>query len=242
MKYPVAEKFFAPQGEGLYTGTPMAFIRLAGCSVGHKVCTFCDTDFDRMLPNLGGGLFTKGELMAWVGGYLHICLTGGEPLDRDIRELLDSFIPPQIVHLETSGTVWPDWLDRTAHLSRVGTSAFYRMDPGLKNHSIEYRKDGGWYDRPLWIAISPKPGYIEEMVLKVADEVKVVLGGLSNGPGWPTVEDAVRWADTGKLVYIQPRNEVKSIGYQFLDEALETIHLHPQLRLSVQMHKFLGVR
>jgi 7-carboxy-7-deazaguanine synthase len=37
-KYPIAEVFTSPQGEGVWTGTLMTFIRLAGCSVG-KVMT-----------------------------------------------------------------------------------------------------------------------------------------------------------------------------------------------------------
>src|SRR4051812_2738266 len=34
MTYPISEIFTSPQGEGLYTGMMMTFIRLAGCSVG----------------------------------------------------------------------------------------------------------------------------------------------------------------------------------------------------------------
>src|SRR5271170_6427812 len=36
-KYPVSEIFTSIQGEGVYTGTVMTFIRLAGCSVGKKI-------------------------------------------------------------------------------------------------------------------------------------------------------------------------------------------------------------
>ncbi len=57
MKYPLAERFKAPQGEGLFTGTPMAFVRLVGCSVGKGVCHACDSDFDRVRPDRVGGLF-----------------------------------------------------------------------------------------------------------------------------------------------------------------------------------------
>ena len=36
---PVMEQFYTLQGEGVYTGCPAYFIRLAGCDVG---CVWCD--------------------------------------------------------------------------------------------------------------------------------------------------------------------------------------------------------
>lgn len=39
---PVNEIFFSLQGEGTYTGCPAVFIRLQGCSVG---CPYCDTQY-----------------------------------------------------------------------------------------------------------------------------------------------------------------------------------------------------
>ena len=40
MKYAINEIFKSIQGEGSYTGSPVMFIRLQGCSVG---CAWCDT-------------------------------------------------------------------------------------------------------------------------------------------------------------------------------------------------------
>jgi 7-carboxy-7-deazaguanine synthase len=37
--YPVMEHFYSVQGEGVHTGKPAYFIRLAGCDVG---CSWCD--------------------------------------------------------------------------------------------------------------------------------------------------------------------------------------------------------
>lgn len=212
MKYPLAEKFRAPQGEGLYTGTPMAFVRLVGCSVGQDVCTACDTDFHAMHPPLGGGLFTAEEIVEWAKPYRHMCVTGGEPLDRDLADLFEVARKTGVkVHIETSGTKRPGWL----------TNVLY-----FKEH---------------WLCVSPKPGYLDEMITD-ADEVKVIIGGLGDGPGWPTVADAVRWADAGKLVYIQPRNQRLTVDKMAMDEVLGVLHEYPQLRLSCQLHKYLGVR
>lgn len=210
MRYPIAEKFVAPQGEGLYTGTVMAFVRLVGCSVGQKVCTSCDTDFSAMHVNLGGGLFSAEELASWVEstGVRHVCLTGGEPMDRDLTHLLAA-LKGRVsrVHVETSGTVRPPWLLIV----------------------------------PLWVCVSPKPGWRDDMV-HLADEVKVILGGLGDGPGWPTVEDALAWAKAGKLVYVQPRNDRLTIDADHMAEAIAVVTAHPALRLSAQLHKYIRTR
>ena len=44
MELPLAPQgvFRTIQGDGTYAGTPMTFVRLAGCSVG---CPQCDTDY-----------------------------------------------------------------------------------------------------------------------------------------------------------------------------------------------------
>lgn len=212
MKFPIAERFKAPQGEGVFAGTPMAFIRLVGCSVGQTVCTACDTDFDTMRADLGGGLYTPDELRTWVGDYQHVCLTGGEPLDRDLRPLLRIMADDDImVHIETSGTKHPEWLDQE------------------------------WM-APLWLTVSPKPGYREDM-LTLADEVKMILGGLGDGPGWPTLADALRWTDDlDALVYVQPRNDRLQIHHDHMAEAVQVVTDHPQLRLSTQLHKYIRTR
>lgn len=228
MRLPIAERFKAPQGEGMYAGTPMAFIRTVGCSVGQGVCTSCDTDFSKMFPQLGGGLYSPAELAEWARPYRHACVTGGEPLDRDLRDLLLELENIGIMpHVETSGTVWPGWLGTALDI--------------LGSHPV--RIDAGMTETmSLWVCVSPKPGYLEDMVMQVADEVKVILGGLGDGPGWPTVEDAVRWSDAGKLVYLQPRNGRFDVDRMALQMALKAVDRNPQLRLSVQLHKFLRTR
>jgi len=217
MKFPIAERFKSIQGEGLFCGTPMAFIRFVGCSVGKEVCEACDADFDRMMPELGGGLFAPEELRDWVGDYRYVCLTGGEPLDRDLRPLLD--VLDAASHVETSGTRQPEWL-----ASRR---------PAFAEASAR---------KPSWITVSPKPGFDEPWMLEQADEIKVILGGLGPGPGWPTVDDAARWAEAGKLVYLQPRNLAETVAAGEMAAVVKTVLEHPKLRLSPQLHKYLSVR
>lgn len=249
MKYQIAEKFKSIQGEGLYAGTPMAFIRFVGCSVGKRICQHCDTMFEQMLPWQGGGEFTPQELLHWAYPYKHICLTGGEPFDQDLVPLVKNNEFAEMFHVETSGT---------------------------KSHEIL----NGIDPERFWICVSPKPGFLEEVVM-VADEVKVIVPGLGemssalrasltdnrlltmklqgrtwDGPSsisdsiaeaaatiyWPTLQDALRWAKAGKLVYIQPRNGKFDIDHNNLRIVQDILVDHPNLRLSTQMHKILHVQ
>lgn len=228
-KYPLAEKFIAPQGEGLYTGTQIAFVRMVGCSVGQKVCHACDTDFVNMRPDLGGGVQSVEEIVAWATtGARRVCITGGEPFDRDIRPLIQACLDRKLgVSVETSGTIWPRWLDPMDSPRQPG------------KHIVLFGESSHWVD--LWVTVSPKPGFTESMIDR-ADEVKVILQGLGDGPGWPTVEQARSWAERGKLVYIQPRNGKLDVDMSALTEALEVVAANPTLRLSVQLHKFVRTR
>jgi organic radical activating enzyme len=212
--YTLAEKFKSVQGEGQYAGTPMAFFRFVGCSVGKKVCHACDTDFEKVLPWLGGGEMTALEIIDFAEPYKHICLTGGEPFDQDVEPIF-SAASGQMIHLETSGTL------------------------KLPHFIAAYQKI--WNGTKAWVCCSPKPGFLEETVL-AADEVKVVVPGLGSGAGWPTLEDAKRWASFGKKVYLQPRNGKHTIDVDNLAVCEELVAENPELRLSVQLHKLLKVR
>lgn len=212
-KYPLAERFKSVQGEGLFTGTPMAFLRFVGCSVGKDVCTACDTDFTHMNKELGGGLYTAEEIVEWAGDYKHFCLTGGEPLDRDISELVHRLRCRGMVHIETSGTVMPKGFDPVIYSD-------------------------------VWLTVSPKPGFLNQMI-NAANELKVIYGGLGENNAyneWPCTKHAVDWADSGKLVYLQPRNYGNVVDIYALREVVKVANRYPQLRVSAQLHKFISVR
>ena len=202
MQFPVAEKFTSVQGEGVYTGVVMSFIRLVGCSVGWKVCHACDTDFDKAYEHLGGGMFTVEQLVEWVkqSRVNHVCISGGEPLDRDIRPLLFALTSDTVTcHIETSGTKKPWWLDVTT-----------RATIGWHDISTETENIVSALSVPLWITVSPKPGYLEPM-LAIADEIKVIVGGLGDGPGWPGVAEATWWAAAYKTPVYLPKSGASGV-------------------------------
>lgn len=96
--YRVQEIFYSLQGEGQWTGRPMAFIRLSGCNLN---CSFCDTVHDQPKD------MTTEEILKQVVEYPtnKVVLTGGEPLIQSVLELLTKLREYGFaVHLETNGT------------------------------------------------------------------------------------------------------------------------------------------
>ena len=103
--------FYSMQGEGVDTGTPTIFIRLAGCSMK---CSFCDEGKDTLtFANL-----TLEQLMEQIdniyackiklgptGFIKNIVITGGEPLEQDILDLVIGLRKNGFrVGIETNGT------------------------------------------------------------------------------------------------------------------------------------------
>jgi len=105
MKLKVFEIFKSIQGEGIDTGLPMVFVRLAGCN---RKCWFCDTKYSWE----NGSFIEVEELSSQIlkMGLDRICWTGGEPLlqSKGISEVIEKIkeISPNKClshYLETNG-------------------------------------------------------------------------------------------------------------------------------------------
>jgi 7-carboxy-7-deazaguanine synthase len=220
----ISETFHSLQGEGTYCGTPMHFIRLAGCNVGrHPSQVEWEIARDRDFPILKTGRiayvchtydgrpffcdtdFQKGEPVNLVDlldqtWERHICITGGEPLlhvDK-LFELADECQARGIMlHTESSGTI-------------------KELIPG-------------------WLTISPKEGFLEDMI-DWADEVKLLVD-----PGFKLSEVPSCIRDHGN-VFIQPINDELSVNMTNYKLCEEVLRVRPDWKLSVQLHKFLNIR
>lgn len=236
MNIPLAEHFHSIQGEGYWTGTPMHFIRLPGCTVGKKIddspqlpggrpawrCTaynghsfWCDTDFSHYANETGESLIKD----TWEK---HICLTGGEPLAH--RRIVDYFrtaCPNSGVtlHIETSGTI-DFWWEADLH--------------PLTEH-------GDYDQRDPWITVSPKEDWTPYNIAH-AQELKLLVDH----------NFELRHLDPAFLghprVYLSPINDVGSGGLYHprsrsaLYKTMEVLKKYPHWKLSVQLHKYLGVQ
>lgn len=132
----VIEIFNSIDGEGIRTGQPCTFIRLAGCNLR---CTYCDTLYAlfgedepceyREMP--------VDEMLAEVQPrYRRVTLTGGEPLIHcDCDKLVDALLRQGYeVNIETNGAV-----DITAFRNSVYRSdkLFFTIDYKLPSSGME---------------------------------------------------------------------------------------------------------
>jgi len=101
----IAEIFYSIQGEGMWTGTPAVFVRLAGCNLA---CDFCDTDYSIKR------FATVDEIVrevAEIGGDCPmVILTGGEPLAQAETPALIVALRSggRRVHIESNGTIYSE--------------------------------------------------------------------------------------------------------------------------------------
>jgi organic radical activating enzyme len=233
---PIAEVFTSIHGEGFWAGTPMTFIRLAGCTVGkvfqnngpdpvdfpmfpdgkhNFVCTTfdgrtfpCDTDYRRT------DVKTVDELMDEIPSWIkHVCITGGEPfMHQKLLFLLCTKLRKRdiTVHFETSGTILID--------------AFFR--------------DTGYY-----ITCSPKANYLPDNLKRGVGEVRIMVDGEIKETDIRKVLDCVY--DKNTHIFFAPLSSPHSVTEfdpESMAKAQELLQQFPGSRISIQMHKVLNVR
>ena len=115
MKIKINEIFKSIQGEGIYTGIPITFVRTTGCNLR---CSWCDTKY----AYFRGREMTLDQILDKCRklGVKNICLTGGEPLmHRDeSRELIQLLIKEGFeVLIETNGAFKISGLPKEAVIS-----------------------------------------------------------------------------------------------------------------------------
>ena len=222
MEYPVSEVFTSPQGEGVYTGTMMTFVRLAGCTVGKRYpqehyqanggllpiytdqCTLydgrtfpCDTDFRKKQ------MMTVSQICKQIPtGVKNVCITGGEPAMHKLDPLFQALQESGYwIHIETSGTIM---LNPT---SRV--------------------------DERLWVTVSPKDKFLDAMIQR-ANELKLLVDQDFDYEKLPKV------IKQHPRKYIQPINSEHCVDPENVKRCVDLQRRYPQLRLSLQLHKVLS--
>jgi len=98
----VIEIFHSIDGEGIRTGMPVTFIRLAGCNLR---CSYCDTQYAQEATM--GELMTVDEIVERVK-YNAVTITGGEPLlhEHQVIELIEKLNKDgRYINIETNGSI-----------------------------------------------------------------------------------------------------------------------------------------
>ncbi|MGB8626066.1 MAG: 7-carboxy-7-deazaguanine synthase QueE [Candidatus Cybelea sp.] len=126
----LAEIFYSVQGEGMWTGTPAVFVRLAGCNLA---CDFCDTDYSTKF------FAEVDEVVARVrdagGECPMVVLTGGEPLAQAQSPALIEALrrDGRRVHVESNGTIFTELSDDVW----LCVSPKERVDPRMAQRANE---------------------------------------------------------------------------------------------------------
>lgn len=130
MELNINEIFASFQGEGVHTGIPTVFIRLAGCNLR---CRWCDTAY--AIEPSSGIPMSISDILSKVSGYGLgvVCLTGGEPLlQSGSIELVDQLLSNGIrVDIETNGS-----LDIGPYIGK-GEDAMLSMDVKTPSSGME---------------------------------------------------------------------------------------------------------
>jgi len=107
VKYPVYERFYTWQGEGVHLGAAAYFIRLYGCP---QACPWCDSagTWHQDFRPEGVTLMSAQDLATVVAqdssNGAFVVITGGEPILFDLAPLVNELHAlGRKVHIETSG-------------------------------------------------------------------------------------------------------------------------------------------
>lgn len=216
--YRVNEIFYTLQGEGAHSGIPAVFVRLSGCNLR---CPWCDTEFADYRE------MSADEVVAEVCSLYDlqnprrkmVVLTGGEPSLQVDHPLIDALHKAGFyICIETNGT--------------------HPLPEGID-----------------WITCSPKETSLQHsavsgqapLALKRVNEVKVVFTGTYDPEVWRSQLEAEHWMlqplrFTGEWLIDHAVDEWEDDRNDNLDDTVRYILAHPFWRLSVQLHKIVGLR
>lgn len=219
--YKVNEVFETIQGEGSFTGAPAIFIRLQGCPVG---CSWCDTKHtweikDELRQPLGDIVIKTAETEHWAA------VSAADLIALFAREGY------QAKHVVITG----------------GEPCMYDLNPLCDAlHDAGYStqiETSGTFDikapAQTWVTVSPKVNMagaykVLQSALDRANEIKHPVAMEKH------VEELLQLLQqtdtTAKLIYLQPISQQR----RATELAIAQCKKH-NWRLSVQVHKYLGI-
>lgn len=230
------EIFNSVKGEGTQAGMPMTFVRFAQCNLR---CNFCDTPFLKPAIVLSRASLLSAILMhnpAWV------IFTGGEPtLQLDVN--LASALAGRGIHLavETNGTKYTEalricsYINISPHLNESGRLPENYWDKDITGMSQTRR-----INEIRWVVTSPNfdvppcPYAADTYTFSPLMEDPIELPKTwEPGMGHPSMTGKpVQWS-VNRAIYL---------ANKYRHGSPHSINNFRQARLSVQVHKFVGVR
>jgi 7-carboxy-7-deazaguanine synthase len=220
----IIEIFHSLQGEGIYLGEPMTFVRFFGCNLS---CNYCDTGYSRdeakATEMSGEQVIERITALAQPGEF--VSLTGGEPL------LWANFISEiggklkaigYKLYLETNGTL-PDELHKVVLLLDV--IAMDIKPPTACGKAY-------WGTHRHFLAAAGDKAFVKLVVAADTEEEEVEAAArlaAAAGRGLPLV--------------LQPAGGPLAPDMQFVRKCRAAAERHlAQVSIVAQMHKIWGVR
>ena len=259
--YQVKEVFHTLQGEGARSGRAAVFCRFAGCNLwsglevdrASAICHFCDTEF-RGTDGPGGGRFASAEVLAdhileqWMSqtdtsretktgddaehalGPAGVVI--GDRSDQDSSSLRDGDWPADACRPER----WRK--NDRRYVVCTGGEPLLQLDAALITalHERDFEvavETNGTLPVPEgidWLCVSPKAG--APLALGSGDELKLVFPQ----PGAMPEQFAGLSFDH---FFLQPMDGPRRREHS--QRAVAYCRRHPQWRLSLQLHKLLGI-
>lgn len=240
-RYPIAECFVSPQGEGVYTGVAMAFIRFAGCTVGKPFPkdNYVSKDYLQSISDkIKGKLPLYTEQCTLYDGRHFACDTDYRVHERlTIQEIMDT-IPSNVEHVCITGG--------EPLMHDLDTLFTYLLGANKKIHIETSGTIVKFIHRDVWVTVSPKFNVYMDMIQR-ADEIKILVNDdfdpdksiLALTSGIPQV---VYLSDLAKVkpLYLQPINGEFDVDEHNLSLCKKHQDKNPYFRISYQMHKVMS--
>lgn len=230
-KYRVKEMFYSLQGEGAQSGRASLFCRFSKCNLwtgreqdrADAVCNFCDTDFVGT-DGQNGGVFETPEALAKA---IHdLWNTGRQDAGGKTHTPDNDKVKPYVIF--TGGEP----------LLQLDEALIDEMH--LRGFEVGVETNG---TRPApkgidWLCVSPKAD--AEVVLNQCDEIKLVYPQpLAQPERFEHIEARHYFlSPMADHQVIAGRDEKKATNMRL---ATDYCLAHPQWRLTLQMHKILGI-
>jgi len=227
--YKINEVFYTLQGEGAHSGIPAVFVRFSGCNLR---CPWCDTEFSDFTEMSADEIVREALSLYDIPNERRkmLVLTGGEPSLQVDAPLIDALHAAGFyICIETNGTrPLPDGIDWITCSPKM----VYQSE-GRSISETVYQRSG----------LSAKRS---SLALKRVNEVKVVFTGTYDPEIWRSQLEAEHWMlqplrYTGEWL-LNNCDAFEDDRNDNLDDTVRYILSHPFWRLSVQLHKIVGLR
>ena len=229
----VSEIFKSIDGEGFHAGQVTVFVRLFGCNLR---CPWCDTKTtwtEQQHEKIYGrkpvwmtvqDIINEVERLEEGWPYKSICLTGGEPLMEEnkelVTELIDRLIPLQYaINIETNGAIdYSYWLNEYA---RPWPSDVYGNRTGVSLITDWKLPSSKMNDKMI------------QSNLKILREYDLIKCVISDDPeDWKAFEEQVCKSGTRAKIYLSP-----CFGQVTMNKIPEFIIAHPEYNITAQLQQ-----